>query len=283
MASTLKVYPNGLTAGIRPTKRVAPGLRGDVKGWSLNSSRSNTHFLYSVRVPDLTGFGLALTLTVRDCPETHEDWKRAREALLAYMRRLGAIRVHWLTEWQRRKVPHLHGVAWFPDPGSDLERQRLALLIKAAWLRISAPYRSAQQSQTVKPLTGELGWLEYLAKHAARGAAHYQRAAEGIPPGWQKTGRMWGYTGDWPIDEPIGVTIEDWPSWFRLRRLVRSYRVAKARSAGRHPREIRAIRRMLRCTDPQVAHYRGVYGWVPQVVTLAMLDWLARCGAEMTC
>ena len=288
MFSTVKVYPNGLTAGVTPSHHVTPsGLKADVSGWSLNSSRSNTRFLYSVRAADLTGFGLALSLTVRDCPETHEDWKKCREALLAQMRRLGMIRLHWLTEWQRRGVPHMHAAVWFPDPGADLsdeddaelERQRLALTILAAWLRITAPYRSLQGSQTVARITDELGWLKYLSKHAARGAAHYQRAAAGIPKGWQKTGRMWGHRGDWPTDAPVSVDLVGWITWFRFRRICRSYRLSQTRPrfssrAKVRPHAVKAARRMLRCTDGNVAAFRGVSGWIPCAVAQRVLDHL---------
>lgn len=283
MASTLKVYPNGLTAGITPSHSVTPsGLKTDVKGWSLDSSRSNTRFLYSVRSEDLTGYGLALSLTVRECPETHDDWKKCREALVKQLVRLGMTRLHWLTEWQRRGFPHMHAAVWFPDPGSDLERQRLALTILAAWLRITAAYRSLQRSQTVAPITDEIGWLQYLSKHAARGAAHYQRAAAGIPKGWIKTGRMWGHRGEWPTDEPIALELSDWLSWFRFRRLCRSYRLSQARQQGKRL-SVRAARRMLRCTNDKVAAFRGVSGWIPRETVLAFLDYLSREGGEVAC
>lgn len=278
MTATLKVYPNGASAGVVPTT-VRGGLRSDVSGWTLKSSRSNTRFLYSVRAPELDGYGLALTLTVRECPTDHEAWKRAREALCAFLRRRGMLRLHWITEWQRRGVPHLHAAVWFPDPGHDLERQRLALLILAAWLRISAPFQSGQRGQTVKPIADELGWLQYLSKHAARGAAHYQRAAEGIPEGWARTGRMWGYLGEWPRDDPLEVDL-DWPGFFRFRRLCRSYAIAQARGLCK-PGVLRARRRMLRCPHPSAAPFRGVSQWIPRAVVLDMVAWLASQGASV--
>lgn len=283
MASTLKVYPNGLTAGVRPSKQCTPsGLKSDVSGWSLDSSRSNTRFLYSVRAGDLSGFGLALSLTVRECPETHEDWKRCREVLLMRLRRLGMLRLHWLTEWQRRGVPHMHAAVWFEDPGDEIERQRIELTVLGAWLAITAAYRSRQQSQTVARIVDEVGWLKYLSKHAARGAAHYQRAAQGIPQGWQKTGRMWGHVGSWPTDEPIALELADWPSWFRFRRLVRSYRLSQARREGKGG-AIRAARRVLQCREKDAAAFRGVSEWVPRETALTFLDFLSREGGEITC
>ncbi|WP_425527867.1 rolling circle replication-associated protein, partial [Xylella fastidiosa] len=66
-----------------------------------------------VREDKLTGVGLALTLTVRDCPATAQEWQRMRRAWEKRMKRAGMIRVHWVTEWQRRGVPHLHCAIWF--------------------------------------------------------------------------------------------------------------------------------------------------------------------------
>jgi hypothetical protein len=280
MTSTLKVYRHGMTAGVRPQTQVR-GIRGECQGWSLESSRSNTRFLYSVRETDLIGFGVACSLTVRDCPPTHEDWASTRRAWLKRLERMGAIRVHWLTEWQARGVPHMHAIVYFPDPGVDLDRQRLTLMTLSHWLAVSAPWGSSQHAQHVTPVTDVVGWLKYLSKHAARGAWHYQRMAQGIPQGWTKTGRMWGHTGDWPTDEPLALDL-DWSGWFKFRRLCRSYRIAQARAlAHRSPGALRAARHALRCPVQKVAPFRGVSGWVPQAVTLRMVEHLAALGCEV--
>ncbi|WP_213058401.1 rolling circle replication-associated protein, partial [Escherichia coli] len=114
--ATLKLYHNGLTAGIPPMKNNHErAKRGEVKGWSKSASRNNTKFLRSVHVPDLTGAAVAFTLTIRDCPPSSEDWKILRENFIKRLRRAGMVRLHWLTEWQQRGVPHLHGIAYFPD------------------------------------------------------------------------------------------------------------------------------------------------------------------------
>jgi hypothetical protein len=285
MVSTVKVYRHGLTAGVIPSKQKAQtDLRGDCKGWSLDSSRGNTRFLYSVREDRLEGFGVACSLTVRDCPPTHDEWVKVRRAWIKRMERMGAIRIHWLTEWQRRGVPHMHAIVYFQDPETDRGRQELVLMTMGHWLAVSAPFRSSQQSQHCSQVTDTLGWLKYLAKHAARGAGHYQRAAGGIPEGWAKTGRMWGHVGDWPTDDPIALEV-DWPGWFLLRRVMRSYRIAEAR-ALRGPSRLpvlRAARRCLRCTEPRVAPFRGVSGWIPQALTLRFMQYLADRGAEVTC
>jgi hypothetical protein len=113
----IQVYRHGMTAGVPPSMPPSPThRRGDVQGWSKNATRSNTRFLYSVDETKLTGHGCAVTLTIRDCPPSAQDWKRLREALFVRLRRMGLVRAHWLTEWQRRGVPHLHGALWFDQP-----------------------------------------------------------------------------------------------------------------------------------------------------------------------
>lgn len=200
---------------------------------------------------------------------------------MARLRRMGAIRLHWLTEWQARGVPHMHAIVYFPDPGSDRERQVLELLTLGHWLAVAAPFGAQQRAQHVSPVTDSVGWLKYLSKHAARGAGHYQRAGSGIPEGWKKTGRMWGHLGDWPLDDPVELEL-DWSGWFRLRRLARSYRVAQVRGLRRvSPRAIRAARGCLRCSEPKVAPFRGISGWVPRSVTLGMVAYLAQIGCEV--
>lgn len=295
----LKLYPNGLTGGVRPCTRNTqpPPLRDECKGWSLKSSRSNTRFLYSVQAAGLpqtasgeTLVGLALSLTVRDCPATHEEWLGIRRAFVERLRRKGSFRLHWLTEWQKRGAPHLHAAVWFRladllalgcKMGLNVSTPLLvssliACLVTSDWLQVSAPFRSVTQSQHVKPITGELGWLQYLSKHASRGAAHYQRALGTIPAGWQKTGRMWGYLGEWPTREPLALEL-DMHGWYSFRRIVRAWRVAQARQQP-DSRRIRSARRMLHCADPALSRVRGVSEWIDMETGLQVVQWLALVG-----
>jgi hypothetical protein len=172
---------------------------------------------------------LAFSLTLKDCPPTADDWQRVRATFVKRLRRLGLIRLHWLTEWQRRGVPHLHGVAYFEEPTAPH-------VIQDHWLGAAAEYRPGPYSQHIAPITGAPGWFEYLAKHATRGVTHYQRSPENIPAGWKsKTGRMWGHTGEWPtveaqeIDPPREV-------WHQYRRLMLRYQIGKARRQNDHQR-----------------------------------------------
>ena len=61
------------------------------------ATRRNTEFLMSVRTDQLTGAGVAITLTVRDCPPSAEDWHKLRRAWEKRMVRAGMVRLHWVT------------------------------------------------------------------------------------------------------------------------------------------------------------------------------------------
>lgn len=295
----LKLYPNGLTGGVLPRKPnlTPPPLRDDCKGWSLRSSRSNTHFLYSVRSPDLPHsvageplVGLSASLTLRRIPTSHSEWVSIRCAFLRRLRRKGLYRLHWLTEWQRRGAPHLHAAMWFKRStveqkvaSYDVPVEAFPALVKADWLQLARTYRAEPSGQDIKPLFDEVGWLQYLSKHAARGAAHYQRALGSIPAGWVKTGRMWGHIGDFPTSEPLGLELSDL-GWFVFRRVVRGWRLAQSRvSKEPRGRRIRSARRMLACKDPWLSRVRGVSEWIPVDLGLSIAEWLSKSGFEVDC
>lgn len=287
----VSAYRNGVTMGTPPTNpNRNPAKRGKVTGWSAAAVRRHTKWLYAVQPEALDGDGFAFTLTVRDCPPNAAAWASVRRAFVKRMERAGATRIHWVTEWQRRKVPHLHGVVYF----GSLTLAEATPLIVVAWLQVAAEYAPGLRSQHVDAITGAVGWLQYLSKHAARGVAHYQR--QGKPEGWDSTGRLWGHGGSWPVGEPMRFDL-DRAGGYRLRRLARSWRVADARAAYRrqleHPasdpvvqaqrlsaarRRIRSARRMLRCSDPQLSAVRGVSEWIPEDVALSMLWHLVGLG-----
>lgn len=304
---TLRGYVNGLTAG-----QAGPGCppemrrkRGGIDGWSAAAVRRHTRWLYSVDTEALaiapeggpeeaqppTGqtdrpleqqpslVGIALTLTLRDCPETPDDWERLRRAWVKAVERLGAVRLHWVVEWQARKVPHLHCAIYFASGVDAVDR---AADVAAAWLQRASRYGARYQSQHWSEIDGPLGWIQYLSKHAARGVGHYQR--QGRPDAWAKTGRLWGHTGAWPVVEPHREELS-WPEFWRFRRLARSWRIADARGDVRAAvtsearraalRRLRYARRMLASPDPQLSRVRGVSEWIPMDVSLRLCDALA--------
>lgn len=266
------VYQHGQSSGTAPMRNDhVRAKRDEVMGWSDKTARSNTRFLQSIPLESLTGTGYAFTLTLRDCPVSHADWHRLVKAYIMRLKRMGMVRLHWVTEWQKRGVPHLHGVVYFPeDAGIN------GLQIIHHWCNVASFFVAAEWAQNVKPISNSLGWLQYLAKHAARGAKHYQRSSESIPAGWRKTGRMWGKWGDWHISEPMKFHISRQANFY-YRRLVRSYRISAARADG-NPKSIMYARRMLKCNLRNLSEVRGTSGWVPESVTIQLIHHLANSG-----
>lgn len=274
-------YRHGLTMGIPPGKNDHMRAKRDaVEGWSDSSTRRNTRFLYSIDERKLTGVGFALSLTVRDCPPTADDWKALREAFFQRMRRMGMIRGHWLTEWQRRGVPHMHAAIWFDEGLWDRDPSP-AVSIKSHWCQLAVDSGAGMKGQHVDAITDSVGWFKYLSKHAVRGLGHYQRSSDSIPTGWKKTGRMWGRLGDWPTIDPVRYTM-DMPAFWAFRRMVQRWRLADARASGDRHR-LRSARRMLQSSDRSSGSVRGVGEWIGTDETQIFLRHLAALGHEITC
>ena len=278
----LQLYRHGLTAGTPPrTNSHARAKRGDVGGWSKSSVRSNTEFLFSVDESQLHGAGCAITLTVRDCPDDAAEWHRIRIAFQKRLKRMGLIRQHWLTEWQRRGVPHMHQAIWLPEPERD-QASRFFGSIFDHWLELAEPFGATLAGQHFSLIDNAIGWFKYQSKHSARGLHHYQRSPAGIPAGWRKTGRMWGKTGAWAIREAMRFEVANETYW-KFRRVVRSARVADAR-AQRHKKgkRIRSARRMLACPDRFLSSVRGVREWGELDDSLRVLAWLHAQGCTIS-
>lgn len=212
-------------------------------------------FLMSVLWDQLPPLGWSVSLSILDCPPTPKDWHDRRRAFIERLRRMGLDLAHWLTEWQRRQVPHLHGALFFGP-----ESEATARKIEEAWLGAMAEFRPHANAQHVAPLYDSLGWAQYLSKHAARGLRHYQRAPENIPPAWLgKTGRMWGKVGQWPQQDAAALTLS-MPGFHAFRRILRARRRADARASG-NGRRIAHARRMLKCSDEKRSAVRGGSDW----------------------
>ena len=279
----LTVYRHGMTAGTPPpttTKRDAVP-RGDVQGWSVGATRRNTAFLRSIREDHLDdGPGYALTLTLRTCPATPADWQRLRDTWEKRVRRLGMIRMHWVTEWTRRRVPHLHCAIWFRDAYQAHKAIQ-------AWLDLTAYDGTTERGQHLALLDHIVGWFQYMSKHSSRGAKHYQRNPESVPEAWQKkTGRMWGKSGNWPIQPPVKVHLDNARGagdrgYYVYRRIVRGWRVAEARGSNDWNR-VRLARKMLSSTNRGLSDVRGVSEWLPYAVNLRVLHHLVNRGLSVT-
>lgn len=257
------LMPNGVTASC-PRFGPMPNAekRGDIEGWSIQSTRRLRRWFFGVDGQALDGQGYALTLTVRDLPPTASDWKGTRERFVQRMRAAGMIRGQWLTEWQRRGVPHLHGCVFFPEDGTDRRE-----LVAQHWLDAAAEWSPGRDGQHVAGIYGLPGWLQYQSKHSSRGVRHYQRAH--VPEAWRSgTGRLWGYLGDWPARE---LVLEVDPAMFwRFRRLMRSWLIGQARAAGDVRRAV-YLRRMLADPERSRSAVRAVGEFCPERVARRLL------------
>jgi len=266
------VYRHGFSCGVgNPNPH--PGERGEVQGWSAAAVRRNLQFLYSVDETKLPGMGYALTLTVRDCPSSGQEWTRFRDCWIKRQRREGLQLLHWVTEWQARGAPHLHCAAWWS--GSDDQHLRAI----HDWLELTAAnLLVAIKGQHVTPIYDPLGWSQYVSKHAARGHRHYQRQAVHIPEAWrgQSTGRLWGHLGSWPLRSPAKLGT-DWMVFYQARRVLRSWRIADARASG-SARRLVSARGCLRCPFPDLSRVRGLSEWFPEDLAMRVLEGLSQAG-----
>lgn len=275
--------PGGIKAAVLSDHvRKAPPIRGEIQGWTVSASRRNAGFLKSVDPVRLDGFGVALSLTIKDVPASAEDWQRCIDVFFKRLRRAGMIRYHWVIEWQRRGCPHLHAMVFFDQPSSVPD-------ITGAWIEVTRAYRPSPSGQHVVAIHDAHGWFRYLAKHCSRGASHYQRDRRSLPKSWHKTGRLWSKGGDWPISEvPFLMEVA---AFHRLRRLVLSHLRSEARtellSAQRvknpHQRAVRVSAALRRCSylrrlpkipDRNRSTVRAISEWVPESLTSEMLFWL---------
>lgn len=284
---TVAVYVNGMTAGTAG-HNPNPSARGEVKGWTRAAVRRHTRWLYSVAPDELHGAGFAATLTMRETPPDAAAFHRARRAFLMRLERTGLLRNHWVVEWQRRGTPHFHMALYWPEGEAPADLAAARGIIVGAWLAVANGWGAEAAGQYVLPIAGPLGWLQYLSKHAARGVEHYQR--QGKPAGWEKSGRLWGYGGEWPLQEPMKLQLSREGYW-EFRRLVRAWRIADARaalvaarddSARRSAvRRLQGARRMLSCNDRRLSEVRGVSEWVPEDTAQSFVLHLAAQGYDV--
>lgn len=259
----IQAYPNGLTMGTGGGNATPP-KRGSIQGWSTGAVRRHTRFLYSVDTSLLDGFGYSVTLTVGTLPNSADDWFAARRSWEMRLTRMpGFKRLHWLTEWQSRGVPHMHCAVYFEEP------LKVPFVLGYMWVQIAQKkgWDVSPLAQYISEIDGVTGWLKYLSKHAARGVKHYQRW--GKPQSWEKTGRLWGKVGDWPTVEPLRAEVTR-EQGFRFRRLVRSYVIAQAR-ADQDWKRVSYLRRILKNSDPVISQLRGLSDWIPEPVFFKLI------------
>lgn len=96
------------TPQLRPLNPALP-KRETISGWTSGAARRNRAFLMSVDPINLgSDLGYAATLTLGATPLNAVIWGQIVHRFLVALRRLGAIRYHWVVEWTRKGRPHLH-------------------------------------------------------------------------------------------------------------------------------------------------------------------------------
>lgn len=274
--------PHGIKAARAAGMNRNPVKRGKTKGWTAGAARRNRDFLKSIDPLGLTGQAVSASLTLgRDTVLTPSDMQRMREAFFDRLRYEGAVRHHWVMEFQKDGTPHLHMMIYFP---ADWPKGNPSRAVEWHWTEVAEPTGASVRGQHVVPVHALSGWLQYLAKHGARSAEHYQRS---MPSGWENPGRMWGKSGEWPtIEEAFEV---DPSSFYALRRWVRNWRLAdarkdlcKAQKWGDAKGRAIALRRIVKARSlldrgsRQRSELMGFDEWAGPSVVMPMMAYLAH-------
>lgn len=293
-----QIVVNSETGEIVKLADFQPPERTATKGWTPNVARRNEQRLQQIDFDAVEGFPAFVTLTMPSgqmgevSAAMFHGWLKS---WLRYMKRHGLRHYYWILEFQASGNPHLHVLVWLDHEPDALEqfkalRSWVNMLNKSGvgarlqgqiWENIDVGGMIAVDGKTVPAHPERV--LMYLAKHAARGVAHYQRQLSNMPEDWQyRSGRVWGHDRGLPLREQQDFET-DYPTFHRFRRLVRRWRLAEARSikdADRRRAAIVQARGSLKCGRPDVSPYRGVSAWVPASVTSQLLATAANMGGE---
>ena len=275
-----------------------PPERTATKGWTVNVARRNEQRLQQVDFDVIEGVPAFVTLTMP--AQQMADVSAAMfhswlKSWLRYMKRHGLLHYYWILEFQATGNPHLHVLVWLDHTPDVLEQYRAL----RSWVNMlnKSNVGARQQGQIYESidLGGELvvdgetvpahpeRVLMYLAKHAARGVAHYQRQLSNMPEDWQyRSGRVWGHDRGLPLREQQDYET-DYPTFWAYRRLVRRWRVSEAQAivdSDRRRAAVSQARGCLRCPRPDISPYRGISAWVSAEVACQLLDAAVRGGDD---
>lgn len=286
------------------TTAVAP-IRTKNRGWTRHVSARNRNFLLSVDPTLLTGVGVSFTLTTGDYLPTPDEWKRARKNLWQWTRdNYDLTRAHDICEWQMRNYPHLHGSMWTgaeaalrfhtqvgsePDSRSSQYREAHAeylsslvqpeLLIKK-WLHITRAWGTQRIGQDWKYIEGDdVGfWLQYTAKHAARGVSNAQRSFEHMPQTWKDNSpQLWHKIGDWPTPPALEICGISEADLYSARRIFCRYMSTLPAHMRLRPQDRERVSKFWRDylrSDPRAdeehksTRFKGFSAFIPQSVQL---------------
>lgn len=281
---------NPETGEIMKLTALTPPERTNTKGWTPNVARRNEQRLQQIDFDAIDGTPAFVTLTMPS--QQMEDVSAAMfhgwlKRWLQYMKRHGMLHYYWILEFQGSGNPHVHILVWIDHEFDVLEQYRALI----SWVNMldKSNIGARLQAQVWEPIDvgGEIvvdgervpahpeRVLMYLAKHAARGVAHYQRRIENMPDDWQyRSGRVWGHDRGLPLREQDDFECS-YKEFWQYRRLVRRWRLSEANAITDPERKRAAVvqaRRMLRCSRPDVSPFRGVSAWVPESVAKQLFD-----------
>lgn len=275
---------NPETGEIMKLTALTPPERTNMKGWTPNVAQRNEQRLQQIDFDAIDGTPAFVTLTMPS--QQMADVSAAMfhgwlKRWLQYMKRHGMQHYYWILEFQASGNPHLHVSVWLDHEWDALEQFKAL----RSWVNMldKSNIGARLQAQVWEPIDvgGEIvadgervpahpeRVLMYLAKHAARGVAHYQRRIENMPDDWQyRSGRVWGHDRGLPLREQDDFECS-YKEFWQYRRLVRRWRLSEANAITDPDRKRVAVvqaRRMLRCSRPDVSPFRGVSAWVPESV-----------------
>lgn len=297
-ASKFQQVANPETGEIVKLAAFQPPERTATKGWTPNVARRNEQRLQQIDFDAIDGIPAFVTLTMP--AQQMGDVSAAMfhgwlKSWLRYMKRHGLQHYYWILEFQASGNPHLHVLVWLDHDCDPLEtfkalRSWVGILNKSGvgarlqgqiWESIDVGGEITVDGERVPAHPERV--LMYLAKHAARGVAHYQRQVENMPEDWKyRSGRVWGHDRGLPLREQLDVEC-DYPTFWAYRRLVRRWRLAEAQGIAdpeRRRMAIRQARGMLKCPRSDISPYRGISAWVPSDVASALLDAAEAMGGD---
>ena len=235
-ASKFQQIVNPETGEIVKLADFQPPERTATKGWTVNVARRNEQRLQQVDFDAIDGVPAFVTLTMPSGQMgevSAADFHGWLKRWLQYMKRHGMSHYYWILEFQASGNPHLHVLVWLDHDCDPLEQYKalrswVGILNKSdvgarlqgqIWENIDVGGELVVDGERVPAHPERV--LMYLAKHAARGVAHYQRQIENMPDDWQyRSGRVWGHDRGLPLRAQQDVET-DYPTFHRFRRLVR--------------------------------------------------------------
>lgn len=202
-------------------------------GWSLGVSRRFNHLLGRLKADYFNKLGsvYSFTFTVRECPNTPDEWAYLRERFFNKMKNKGMLGCIHVTEWQRRRVPHLHVIAVFKKPIDGYSILNMWCKTANFIGKYSTNLSAGRGAQSFKPVWDLAGIIGYLKSHLIKSAKTVQRADSSIPENWNgHTTQMWGVRGDVQFSESLVLGMLFTNYYFNGRRWLSRLALAEHRA-----------------------------------------------------